>query len=81
MTPEDLVRIGQKLYGRKGWRSKLAADLGVDPVTVWRLVKSGKEIPGPYDVAIVGMLNQRTAQLELEKRDRKIFRQSRRLKK
>lgn len=72
MTPETFIAAGQKLYGRKKWKTKLAADLGVDVVTIWRLTKR-EQIPGPYEVALKAMLENRKRQDQLAREARKLL--------
>lgn len=49
MTPEDLIGIGERLYGRWGWQKRLAEDLGGNENTIRRW-KTGHSPIGP-DVA------------------------------
>ena len=51
MTPLQLISAGQKLYGRKRWKRKMADALGVDQSTIHRLTVR-EIVPGPYVVAI-----------------------------
>lgn len=62
MTPAELERIAKRLYGRKHWRSRLAANLGLDNSTVWRATKKEK-IPFLMEVAVRG-LDERDKQLK-----------------
>ena len=72
MDPATFIASGQKLYGRKKWKVKLAADLGVDVVTIWRLTKR-EQIPGPYEVALKAMLENKKRQDALEREARKLL--------
>lgn len=62
MTPVELERIGKRMYGRKHWRSRLAANLGLDNSTVWRATKK-IQIPFLMEVAVRG-LDERDKQLK-----------------
>ena len=55
MTPDHLKTSGIRLYGRKKWKAQLAAALAVDVSTIHRLMHR-PEVPGPYEVAIKGLL-------------------------
>ena len=72
MTPADLRSAGMKMYGKTGWRHKLATDLGVNPVTIWRMMKK-ERIAGPYEVAVRGMLENKKRRDEIEKAARKLL--------
>lgn len=63
MTSEELTVAGLMLYGRKGWKVKLARDLGINHSTVHRMLVSGK-IPGPVAAAVKGWLGERAARLK-----------------
>lgn len=62
MTPQELERIGKRMYGRKHWCSRLAANLGLDNSTIWRATKKTK-IPFLMEVAVRG-LDERDKQLK-----------------
>lgn len=51
MNAKELVKIGQLLYGKKGWQSEMAAALDVDVTTVRRWMY-GDHVPGPAAVAL-----------------------------
>ena len=72
MTPAELRSAGMKMYGKTGWRVKLATDLGVNPVTIWRMMKK-ERIAGPYEVAVRGMLENKKRRDEIEKAARKLL--------
>ena len=72
MTPTELRSAGMKMYGKTGWRHKLATDLGVNPVTIWRMMKK-ERIAGPYEVAVRGMLENKKRRDEIEKAARKLL--------
>lgn len=44
MTAKQLTEIGEKLYGR-GWQTRMAEALGVDPSTVRRWVSGAVPVP------------------------------------
>jgi hypothetical protein len=86
MISEQFVAAGIKLYGRKKWKSQLAHALGINVATVHRLAKlppspsgSGatselpRQIPGPYEVALKGLLQHKRAQDILEREARKLL--------
>jgi hypothetical protein len=72
MTPEQFTQAAIKIYGRKKWKPKLAAALGVDVATIFRMVKR-EHIPGPYEVAMNGLLEHRRQEVVLEKAARKLL--------
>jgi hypothetical protein len=72
MLPVEFIKIGQQLHGRRKWKSRLALAFGVNVSTVHRIVKR-PEIPGPYEVALKAMLQNKQAQDKLEKEARKLL--------
>lgn len=52
MTPEELRRAGERLYGKWGWQTQLAKELKVDGSTVRRWLSGKVPIPGLAAVAI-----------------------------
>jgi hypothetical protein len=72
MNGEEFARIATKIYGRKKWKVKLAEDLGVDRITIYRMTKR-EQIPGPYEVALRGLLEHRKREIALEKEARKLL--------
>ena len=52
MTPDELRTVGEILYGRWGWQTKLAKTLRVDGSTVRRWLSGATAIPGPAEVAM-----------------------------
>ena len=50
MTPEQLRKFGEQLFGAWGWQTKLAKTLRVDSSTVRRWISGTSEIPGPAEV-------------------------------
>jgi len=81
MDVDQLTAAGRKLFGHKHWKLKLAQALGVNPATIYRMVKRLKAaagtreglVPGPYEVAIKGMLQHKRAQDVLDKAARKLL--------
>lgn len=57
MTPEQLRKIGEQLYGNWGWQTKMAEALKVDSSTVRRWLSGRVTIPGPAEVAL-GLLEK-----------------------
>lgn len=72
MTPADFQKTAIKIYGRKKWKAHLARDLGVDVSTIHRIVKRD-QIPGPYEVAVRGLMAHRSQEIVLEKAARKLL--------
>jgi hypothetical protein len=66
MTPESFIATGQRLYGRKKWKSQLAAAFQVDVSTIHRMTHRPL-IPGPWVVALNALLAQKKARDELER--------------
>jgi hypothetical protein len=71
MSPEQFKIAGIRLFGRKHWKSKLADALAVDVSTIHRL-GARKEIPGPYEIAVRGMIENKRRQEETEREARKL---------
>lgn len=51
MTAKELIEIGQKLYGRHGWQTAMAAALEVDTSTIRRWMYANS-VPGPAAAAL-----------------------------
>ena len=60
MTPAQLATAGHRLYGRKKWKNKLADALAVNVSTIHRIMHR-PEVPGPYEVAVRGLLENKKA--------------------
>lgn len=58
MTPSQLEIAGIRLFGRRHWKAKMAHALAVDVSTIHRIGKRA-EVPGPYEVAIKGLLENK----------------------
>lgn len=58
MTPDELRKAGEKLYGAR-WQSALARELETDPRTVRRWLAGNREMPGPARIAIRLLLERR----------------------
>ena len=71
MTPADFVKTAIRVYGRKKWKPQLARDLGVDVSTIHRICKR-EQVPGPYEVALRGLMEHRRQEIVLEKAARKL---------
>ncbi len=52
MSPQELSRIGVKLWGAWGWQIRMAEALMVDGSTVRRWVSGAVPIPGPVEAAL-----------------------------
>jgi hypothetical protein len=53
----ELVKIGQKLYGERGWQTKMAAALEVDTSTIRRWMYADS-VPGPAAAALKCFLRE-----------------------
>jgi hypothetical protein len=83
MTPADFIKAGQRLYGRKKWKFCLARDLGINVSTVHRMTQldttvdppvfKRAQIPGPCEIALKAMLENKKARDKLEKEARKLL--------
>jgi hypothetical protein len=77
MTSEQFVAAGHKLFGTKRWKSQMARMLGIHVVTVYRLAgiapDAVKQIPGPVEVAVKGLLQHKRAQDILDREARKLL--------
>lgn len=51
MTAKELVEIGQKLYGSRGWQTAMAAALEIDTSTIRRWIYANN-VPGPAAAAL-----------------------------
>ena len=72
MNGAQFTALGIKVYGRKKWKAKLAEDLGLDEVTIWRYTRK-EQIPGPVEVALNGLMEHRRQQAVVEKAARKLL--------
>ncbi len=61
MSPETLRALGEELYGRWGWQTRLARTLRVDGSTVRRWLSGASAIPGPAEVAIELLIERHRA--------------------
>lgn len=66
LTPAELASIGRRLYGAKGWRSKLAAALGVPASTTWRWARGQFPVSNPAAIAIRALLAQHKMQRTMQ---------------
>ena len=60
MTPTQLQTAGHRLYGRKKWKNKLADALAVNVSTIHRIMHR-PEVPGPVEVAVKGLIENKKA--------------------
>jgi hypothetical protein len=51
VTAAELIKIGQELYGERGWQTKMAAALEVDTSTIRRWIYANS-VPGPAAAAL-----------------------------
>lgn len=61
MKAKDLVKIGQQLYGDRGWQTKMAASLEVDTSTIRRWMYADS-VPGPAAAALKCFIRERKNQ-------------------
>jgi len=80
LTPTEFKATCIRIYGRKLWYQKFARDIGISEVTVFRQMKK-EQIPGPYEVALKGMLVNAMARRRLEREQRSLLHRSRARKK
>jgi hypothetical protein len=66
MTPQELQRIGIRIYGRTHWRSQLALNLGVDVSTIWRQSRKEK-LSHLMEVAVRGLAEKHRQGLVVSK--------------
>lgn len=66
VTPQELERIGRRIYGKRHWRSKLALNLGFDTATVHRWGKR-EQIAYVVEVAVKGLLERHKVNTAAEK--------------
>lgn len=52
MSPDALREVGEALWGRWGWQTRMAERLFVDGSTVRRWLSGATHIPGPAKVAL-----------------------------
>ena len=52
MSPEEFNKAGVKLFGKRGWQTRMAERLGVDGSTVRRWVSGAVTIPNPAAAAV-----------------------------
>jgi DNA-binding transcriptional regulator YdaS (Cro superfamily) len=62
MSPDELRAIGERLWGRWGWQTRMAEALRVDGSTVRRWLSGATTIPGPAVVALELMIEKSVAQ-------------------
>lgn len=72
MTPIDLEKLATKVYGRKHWKSCLARDIGMDVSSIHRMMRRD-QVPGPVEVALKGLAEQRRQEVDLEKAARRLL--------
>jgi hypothetical protein len=51
MSAQKLIEIGQRLWGRRGWQTRMAAALNVDTSTIRRWIYADS-VPGPAEAAL-----------------------------
>ena len=70
VKPEAFQKLAIKLYGRKKWKPKLAVDLGIDRVTVYRILERPL-VPPKYEIALKKLIDHTKWQRSLERARRK----------
>ncbi len=71
MSPQEFTAAAIKISGRKAWMGKLAAELGVDRSTIYRITLR-EQVPGPVEVALKGLLQAKRANAAIEKEARRL---------
>ena len=51
MTPEDFIREGEALFGKR-WKAPLSRALEIDPVTIWRYATGQWPVPVVVELAL-----------------------------
>jgi len=85
MSPEQFIKTAKRIYGHKHWKRDLARDLGVHHTTIHRIAAPRgtdsslvhRQIPGPYEVALLAMLQNHIRQLEINRAANMLLRQRR----
>ena len=62
MTPDHMRAAGAALYGAN-WVAALAADLGINPRTIFRWRAGAHQIPARHADRITSLLEQRAEQI------------------
>lgn len=65
MNATELVKAGQRLYGERGWQSKMAAALNVDTSTIRRWMYADA-VPGPAAAALQCFLREKGGEGEFD---------------
>lgn len=65
LTPKDLAEVGEQLFGRWGWQTRLAEALEVDGSTVRRWVSGAVPVPSTVKHALRLMLENRALREKL----------------
>jgi hypothetical protein len=58
VTPEEFVREGEALFGKR-WKAPLSRALGIDPVTIWRYATGQWPVPLVVELALAGLRHRR----------------------
>jgi hypothetical protein len=61
VNAKQLVKIGQELYGKRGWQSRMAASLEIDTSTIRRWMYADS-VPGPAAAALKCFMRERKNQ-------------------
>ena len=80
MTPIEFKTKAMRIYGKRGWVEKLARVIGVNRTTIFRMM-GREQVAGPYEVALLGLVEQHRREREIEKAARKLLPRKRRVKK
>lgn len=59
ISPEELAKIGKRLYGGRYWITRMSEALGIPPSTVWRWAHGKMQIAPISITAIRGLDAQR----------------------
>jgi hypothetical protein len=72
MSPEQFRKVCIRVYGRRKWQIQIADALGVHQGTIFRMMHR-EQVPGPYEVALLGIVEHWKRQMEIEKAARKLL--------
>lgn len=65
LSPEELTKIGHRLYGRRAWIARMAHDIGVDQSTVWRWAHAKRRIEPITNFSVRALLEKHKARRAL----------------
>ena len=54
MSPEEFIRTGEALFGKR-WKAPLSRALDIDPVTIWRYATGQWPVPVVVEMALYAL--------------------------